>query len=119
MEGLVQVIDFLSLIFPYVSNNSLEFFCKDMLPSVFNKDIIFCRYLTWFPNVNESSAIAEIHEYMEDFQDNCIYQSVLRIWTQNGTMDPIYKLDQHEIIRAVSNAINGVRYFHYYYVLLE
>ncbi|KAJ9585968.1 hypothetical protein L9F63_020382, partial [Diploptera punctata] len=70
---------------------------------------VCARYLTWFPNVNESSAISEIREYMEDFQDNCIYQSLLRIWTQNGTMEPIYKLDEEAIIKSVTNAVNSVR----------
>lgn len=67
------------------------------------------RYLTWFPNVNESEVTDEIHEYMKDyeFHDSCIYQSVLRIWTSNGTMDTIFKLDQETIMKNITHAING------------
>jgi hypothetical protein len=51
----------------------------------------------------------EIHEYMKDyeFQDSCIYQSVLRIWTSNGTMDAVFKLDQDAIMKNITHAING------------
>lgn len=67
------------------------------------------RYFTWFPNVNESEMTEEVHEYMKDyeFQDSCIYQSVLRIWTSNGTMDAVFKLDQDAIMKNITHAING------------
>ncbi|XP_021925965.1 Niemann-Pick C1 protein-like isoform X2 [Zootermopsis nevadensis] len=41
-----------------------------------------------------------------EFQDSCIYQSVLRIWTSNGTMDTVFKLDQEAIMRNITHAIN-------------
>jgi hypothetical protein len=67
------------------------------------------RYLTWFPNVNESEVMDEVREYMKnaEFQDSCIYQSVLRIWTSNGTMDTVFKMDQETIIKNITHAING------------
>lgn len=65
--------------------------------------------MTWFPDAKESEVTEEIHEYMKDyeFQDNCIYQSVLRIWTSNGTMDSVFKLNQEAIIKNITNAVNG------------
>jgi len=65
--------------------------------------------LTWFPNVNESEVPDELQEYMKDFefQDRCIYQSVLRIWASNGTMDTVFQLDQETIIENVTHAVNG------------
>jgi hypothetical protein len=65
--------------------------------------------LTWFPNVNESEVTDELQEYMKDyeFQDSCIYQSVLRIWASNGTMDNVFKLDQETIIENITHAVNG------------
>jgi len=65
--------------------------------------------LTWFPNFNESEVTDELQEYMKDyeFQDRCIYQSLLRIWTSNGTMDTVFQLDQERIIKNVTHAVNG------------
>jgi len=65
--------------------------------------------LTWFPNVNESEVTDELQEYMKDheFQDRCIYQSLLRIWASNGTMDTVFHLDQETIIENVTHAVNG------------
>ncbi|KAJ4445678.1 hypothetical protein ANN_12362 [Periplaneta americana] len=73
--------------------------------------LYYCRYLTWFPNVNDSDVTSEIQEFMKDYevQDNCIYQSVLRIWAQNGSMDSVFKLDQQAIIRNITEAINGTK----------
>ena len=65
--------------------------------------------MTWFPNVNESEVTDELQEYMKDyeFQDRCIYQSVLSIWASNGTMDAVFQLDQEKIIENVTHAVNG------------
>ena len=65
--------------------------------------------MTWFPNVNESEVTDELQEYMKDyeFQDRCIYQSVLRIWASDGTMDTVFKLDQATIIENITHAVNG------------
>jgi len=65
--------------------------------------------LTWFPNVNESEVTDELQDYMKDyeFQDRCIYQSVLRIWASNGTMDTVFQLNQETIIENVTHAVNG------------
>ena len=65
--------------------------------------------MTWFPNVNESEVTDELQDYMKDyeFQDRCIYQSVLRIWASNGTMDTVFQLNQETIIENVTHAVNG------------
>jgi hypothetical protein len=65
--------------------------------------------LTWFPNADESEMADELKEHMEvfEFQDRCIYQSVLRIWASNGTMDTVFKLDQETIRENITHAVNG------------
>jgi len=65
--------------------------------------------LTWFPDVNESEETDELQEFMKEheFQDGCIYQSLLRIWASNGTMDTVFQLDQETIIENITHAVNG------------
>ncbi|XP_068082189.1 patched domain-containing protein 3 [Anabrus simplex] len=73
---------------------------------------VCARYQSWFENSDstsfDTSDFEEILGGLDEstFQNDCIYQSVLKFWVKGDKFDSVFKLKQKEILDTITKKFN-------------
>ncbi|XP_063234405.1 patched domain-containing protein 3-like isoform X2 [Bacillus rossius redtenbacheri] len=69
---------------------------------------VCAEYLSWFKDKVPEEFEEEFLEAKKNgvYQDGCVYQSMLKIWTKNGYSEDILPFSQEKILDDVTKAIN-------------